>query len=69
MLKYYELKISSSQFCREFNAKKTAIVRWNIKYEVGSPSASKRIKIRIKRIIILYLVKKRIIKIKTRKLN
>ncbi|MGL6168945.1 MAG: hypothetical protein ACRC0Y_11720 [Fusobacteriaceae bacterium] len=47
LLKYYELKISLSQFCREFNVERTAIVRWNIKYEIGGPSALKRIKIRI----------------------
>ncbi|MGL5125503.1 MAG: transposase [Fusobacteriaceae bacterium] len=44
LLKYYELKISLSQFCREFNVERTAIVRWNIKYEVGGPSTLKRIK-------------------------
>ncbi|MGL6169054.1 MAG: hypothetical protein ACRC0Y_12285 [Fusobacteriaceae bacterium] len=26
LLKYYELKISLSQFCREFNVERTAIV-------------------------------------------
>ncbi|MGL5056644.1 MAG: hypothetical protein ACRC6A_04665, partial [Fusobacteriaceae bacterium] len=48
LLKYYELKISLSQFCREFNVERTAIVRWSIKYEVDGPYALKRIKIRTK---------------------
>ncbi|MGL5057385.1 MAG: hypothetical protein ACRC6A_08495 [Fusobacteriaceae bacterium] len=45
-LKYYELKISLSQFYREFNVERIAIVRWLIKYEAGGPSALNRIKIR-----------------------
>ncbi|MGL5057307.1 MAG: hypothetical protein ACRC6A_08100 [Fusobacteriaceae bacterium] len=46
LLKYYELKISLSQFCREFNVERTVIVRWLIKYEAGGPSTLNRINFR-----------------------
>ena len=39
VLKFKELNISSSQFCRIYNVERTAIIRWSIKYELGGKEA------------------------------
>ena len=35
VLKFKELNISLSQFCRIYNVERTAIIRWSIKYELA----------------------------------
>ena len=35
VLKFKELNISLSQFCRIYNAERTVIIRWSIKYELS----------------------------------
>ena len=35
VLKFKELNISLSKFCRVYNVDRTAIIRWSIKYELG----------------------------------
>ena len=39
VLKFKELNISLSQFCRIYNVERTAIIRWSIKYELGGKEA------------------------------
>lgn len=39
VLKFKELNISLSQFCRIYNVERTAIIRWSIKYEFGGKEA------------------------------
>ena len=39
VLKFKELNISLSQFCRIYNVERTAIIRWSIKYEFGCKEA------------------------------
>ena len=38
-LKFKELNISLSEFCRVYNVERTAIIRWSIKYELGGKDA------------------------------
>ena len=39
VLKFKELNISLSKFCRVYNVDRTAIIRWSIKYELGGKDA------------------------------
>jgi len=39
VLKFKELNISLSKFCRIYNVERTAIIRWSIKYELGGKDA------------------------------
>ena len=39
VLKFKELNISLSHFCRIYNVERTAIIRWSIKYELGGKEA------------------------------